>query len=57
MHIAAALKTPLVALFADGEYSELRPFGSQEHMRVIRGPIGSISADEVFSYVKELASR
>ena len=57
MHIAAALKIPLVALFADGEYSELRPFGRQEHMRIIRGPVKSIKADEVFSYVEELASR
>lgn len=54
MHLAAALNVPLVALFGQGEYSELRPFGEERIIRIIRTPIKSITVEEVLNAAKGL---
>lgn len=52
MHIAAALGVPLVAIFGEGEFSELSPFGDNTKINSILTPIKNIPAEEVFNAAK-----
>ncbi|HQP92278.1 MAG TPA: glycosyltransferase family 9 protein [Candidatus Omnitrophota bacterium] len=54
MHIAAFLGVPLLALFGEGEYSELRPFGRDDKIIVIRKPVKLITPSEAAGSVREL---
>jgi ADP-heptose:LPS heptosyltransferase len=57
MHIAAALRVPLVSLFGEGEYNELRPFGDEQLIEIIRTPIKLIAPASVIMAVKKLLSK
>ncbi len=54
MHIAAALKTPLISLFGEGEYEEMRPFAEVDKTKIILTPVKSITPEEVLTAAKQL---
>ena len=73
VHIAAALKTPLIVLFGPGEYERYRPWDNEEQTIVIRKEVECapcfkrncrnnqcmklITSQEVFEAVKQLLNR
>ncbi len=54
MHMAAAVSVPLVALFGDLEFNELRPYGNPRLIKVIKKPHKSITSLEAFILMKQL---